>query len=613
MSTRVSRTRRAYETDNLHNHNNLHNQEPQPDWQESIRHGFHYFLDATSRPAAGFTELVTQTLPKATNLAWTKCGMDTINTWEEFDFGNNSFEGGSNFFRKDYNANNNGNINGNDTNMDGLDQLDGSPTGAVQRDPFQFTTKPNQPTSRRKHVATNSNWANFDALRLYNLQAVCFSPQTTATTATTDDDTFFDNGSPMRDNRPVLPITQVFPMVTPIPELGQQMDESEKENSKLKSARFRFFGGRKSKVVPVPLPVTVQSNEKREKREQKRLRRKEEQRLKELHKETEREQDRIRRKEARLKREEERIVQEEERMMREEEERERRREEEIWSLEDERKERQQRKENFERKKDQKDQKQIFGGTMLHFDDIEEDESFEVDWQGFPPPRPRRRERRLRKQSKTQCITCSCPSCSDCCRNNKKIFVFLLVLLVLLVLLAGAGVGIYFALAKFDVLKGDGDAFELSEDCQSVIGGYSVPNESLYPTVRLSWVMDISTEPNWPSTPQLTSEIRNQFQEMAIPTLAGCMSPPRDELVDDRYGILNGFVRTVRDVGSCREGEPRPCARLLVDFVIYVKGASPVPDLISHVSAMYSSSVADAITQVENVRQTRFVGLFEQRI
>lgn len=488
------------------------------------------------------------------------------------------------------------------------------------------------------------------------------------------DDTFFDQGDNMFDIKAV-PIAAVIPIDNVEPVLQTQMtdpddymegeegDEEELVNNPktTKSSRFRPFGGKSKVEVTVGLPSlkvkkAVDSTQKQNRKEEERLRKKEEQRLKELREEKEREEQRIRRKEEllrkeeeRLAREQERILQEEERMMREEEERERRREErrlrelEIERLKEERKQRQLRKReelDFDRIQQKREKKKSDEGGILDWEDIEQPDSFEsveVDWQGFPPefappppPPPRRRESRKRERAprapreprepiKIGCPSCSCPSCPtfdctscfDCCRDNKKFFIILLVVL----LLAGTGVGIYFGVTSSGALDGDDDYFVESNnpDCQAVLGGFAIPNEQFYPTVRLSWVMDISADVKWPSMPALTSAVRDQFQEMAIPVLAGCMGNSRDDgIFDSQYDILNGSVRSVRDVGSCRVGEPQPCARVLVDFVVYVRGESSVLDLISHISAQYNFAVTAAMEQMDNVRQLGLVGLFEQR-
>mmetsp|Transcript_35269 Transcript_35269/g.85515 ORF Transcript_35269/g.85515 Transcript_35269/m.85515 type:complete len:347 (+) Transcript_35269:299-1339(+) len=344
-------------------------------------------------------------------------------------------------------------------------------------------------------------------------------------------------------------------------------------------------------------------------------------------------------------------------MMREEEEREQRREErrrrelEIARLKEERQLRQLRQredlefgriEQSHRQKNKSD-----AGGFLDWEDVQQDESFEsveVDWQGFPPPpssssapppkrrrESRRRERRERvpreprEPIKIECPSCTCPSfqcptfdCTDCCldcsdgfRKHKKLLCILFCLLVL----AGAGVGIYFAV---DAATGPGDGtdddffLEGNPYCRAVLGGYAVPDESFYPMLRLSWVMDMSSESKFGNMMYFTTEVQEQFQSKAIPVLAGCVGDARDFAFEARYDILNGYVRSVRDVGSCRYGTAQPCARILVDFVVYTRGETAVLDLIGHISSHYTNAVTEAMESMDNVKQTGLVGLFEQR-
>lgn len=544
-------------------------------------------------------------------------------------------------------------------------------TPSVDRDPFNFPIKPNQPSSRRKEQV-EVGWANFHSPH-FEVTAVRYNPNHsppsragTATTASAStfkgsssvDDVFYDHGEKMFADVKAVPITEVFPIdyhhveqiilqpqMTDPDEASQEGNNDEKglfgnnKNAATTTKTSRFFGGGfMMKAPPAETKEKVDKQvEKQTKKEVERLRKLEEQRLQEIQEAKEREDERIRRKEALLKREEERlareqerILQEEERMMREEEERERRREErrlrelEIARLKEERRERELRKRDdleFGRFEQTRQTKKSDEGGILAWEDVElqDDsfESFEVDWQGFPPPStatsPRRPPQESRKREpreraprppreprepiKIECPTCTCP--------NKKLFAIIICLL----LLAGIGVGIYFALDSFGALGGDDDR---NPDCSAVMGGFAIPKESMYPTVRLSWVMDISGQSQWTSIPALTSAVRNHFQDTAIPTLAGCLGEQQDNVFGSQYDILNGYVRSVRDVGSCRAGEPQPCARVLVDFVVYVRGQSSVLDLIEHISTRYTNDVTDAMDQMENVRQTGLVGLFEQR-
>ncbi|CAJ1934678.1 unnamed protein product [Cylindrotheca closterium] len=634
---------------------------PQATWGDSMRNGFTTLREV--KPVQGLTSLVTETIPKATNRAWMKCGMDT--TWEEFNFGNNPFQGGNGFF-EDFNG----------------DMIDDD--SIVERDPFDFPIKPNQPSSRRKEEVP-TGWANFNsphfeaqAVRYYSpTNATATTAGTSSTMNTSIDDSFYDHGEKMFDVKAV-PITEVIPIHSLEPPsvlLSPQMldpdqpsdeepegdeevlmsSKSKNKNNKgspsTKAGRFNPFGGGFRSTKPVAVVVekaaATEHTKKQARKEEERLRKKEEQRLQEIREEKAREEERIRRKEALLKREEERlareqerILQEEERMMREEEERERRRDErrrreiEIARLKEERRERELRKREdfeFERIEQTRQKSKSDDGGLLEWEDVELGSSFEsveVDWQGFPPaldpalaasspPRrqSRKRERREgapraprepRESIKIECPGCPPLCCRDFCANHKKS----LFGLVILLLVAGLFAGIYFALDMSGALEGVAEEDPLNPDCVAVLGGFAIPNESLYPTVRLSWVMDISSEGAWASMPALTSITRTHFQDMVIPTLAGCMGTPPSS--DGRYDILNGYVRSVRDVGSCRVGEPQPCARVLVDFVVYVRGESSVLDLISHISAQYNTAVAETMDQMENVRQTGLVGLFEQR-
>ncbi|CAJ1934676.1 unnamed protein product [Cylindrotheca closterium] len=135
-----------------------------------------------------------------------------------------------------------------------------------------------------------------------------------------------------------------------------------------------------------------------------------------------------------------------------------------------------------------------------------------------------------------------------------------------------------------------------ERCEAVSNGIAIENQDSYFSMLADVKIDVSTHAPWEDSLDLVLlEIGNQFQTIAIPTLAGCQDTEEKLLnstvTADRYMMVNSVVLNVtKSSDDCNGKEPRPCVRAIIHLQIWTMEEVRIFDVISAVDQNYGPSV-----------------------
>ena len=96
------------------------------------------------------------------------------------------------------------------------------------------------------------------------------------------------------------------------------------------------------------------------------------------------------------------------------------------------------------------------------------------------------------------------------------------------------------------------------------------------------------------------EVRNAWQSIVHPTLAGCLDTPAllstSTVTSDRYVLGNAVVQDVTKVldGECEASEPMPCVRIGIRAKIWLKKTMNFIDIVAAIDRNYGPALLEKV-------------------